>query len=65
MRLTYNAPKTKVEFRGFMRKVGIIGSGNWSLALSRILVNTEIIIKTRDIRKAKVKFSKKEKFINC
>ena len=56
MRLTYNAPKTKVEFRGSMRKVGIIGSGNWSRALSRILVNTEIIIKTRDVRKAKVKF---------
>ena len=63
MRLTHNAPKTKVEFRGSMRKVGIIGSGNWSQALSRILVNTEIIIKTRDIRKAKVKFSKEKSLL--
>ena len=63
MRLTNNAPKTKVEFRGSMRKVGIIGSGKWSRALSRILVNTEIIIKTRDIRKAKVKFSKEKSLL--
>ena len=46
-----------------MRKVGIIGSGKWSRALSRILVNTEIIIKTRDIRKAKVKFSKEKSLL--
>ncbi len=40
-----------------MKKVWIVGSGNWSLALSKILVDVEITIKARDIRKAKVKFS--------
>ena len=36
-------------------KVGIIGSGSWSLALSKILINAEITIKSRDIKKAKKK----------
>ena len=40
-----------------MKKVWIVGSGNWSLALSKILLDVEITIKARDIRKAKVKFS--------
>ena len=44
-----------------MIKVGIIGSGSWSLALSKILINAEITIKSRDIKKAKKKFSQDKK----
>ncbi len=44
-----------------MIKVGIIGSGSWSFALSKILINAEITIKARDIKKAKKKFSQNKK----
>ena len=44
-----------------MIKVGIIGSGSWSLALSKILINAEITIKSRDIKKAKKKISQDKK----
>ena len=50
-----------MEFRGFMINVGIIGSGSWSLALSKILINADITIKARDIEKAKKKFSQSKK----
>ena len=45
-----------------MIKIGIIGSGNWSLALSKVLISSEITIKARNIDKAKKKFPKNKKF---
>ena len=45
-----------MEFRKLMIKIGIIGSGSWSQALSKILINCEITIKTRDLANAKNKF---------
>ena len=46
-----------------MLKVGIIGSGSWALAISRVLRNVQIIIKARDLEKANISFSKEKK--NC
>ena len=40
-----------------MIKVGIIGSGNWALALTKILANVEIVIKARKLDGLKNKFS--------
>ena len=40
-----------------MLNVGIIGSGQWSYALSKILKNVKILIKAREIEKAKKIFS--------
>ena len=34
-------------FRKVMIKVGIIGSGNWALALTKILTNVKIVVKAR------------------
>ena len=51
-----------MEFRRFMINVGIIGSGSWALALSKILINSAITIKARDINKAK-KFYKNRKLL--
>ena len=45
-----------------MIKIGIIGSGNWSLALSKVLISSEVTIKARNIDKAKKKFPKNKKF---
>ena len=45
-----------------MIKIGIIGSGNWSLALSKVLISPEVTIKARNIDKAKKKFPKNKKF---
>ena len=44
-----------------MLKVGIIGSGSWALAISRVLKNVQIIIKARDLEKANTSFSKEKK----
>ena len=52
-----------MEFRRFMINVGIIGSGSWALALSKILINSSITIKARDINKAKKKFYKNRKLL--
>ena len=52
-----------MEFRGFMINVGIIGSGSWSLALSKILINADITIKARDIEKAKKNFLRVKNFL--
>ncbi len=46
-----------------MIKVGIIGSGNWALALTKILTNAEIVIKARKLDGLKKKFSDKNKKI--
>ena len=46
-----------------MLKVGIIGSGSWALAISRVLKNVQIIIKARDLEKANTSFSKEKKKI--
>ena len=46
-----------------MINVGIIGSGSWALALSKILINSAITIKARDINKAKKKFYKNRKLL--
>ena len=51
-----------MELRKFMIKIGIIGSGNWSLALSKVLISSEVTIKARNIDKAKKKFPKNKKF---
>ena len=51
-----------MELRKFMIKIGIIGSGNWSLALSKVLISPEVTIKARNIDKAKKKFPKNKKF---
>ena len=48
-----------MELRKFMIKIGIIGSGNWSLALSKVLISSEVTIKARNVDKAKKKFPKK------
>ena len=52
-----------MELRKFMINVGIIGSGNWALALSKILINALITIKARDVKKAKNKFSQNKKIL--
>ena len=39
-----------------MIKVGIIGTGEWCLALTKILINVRIIVKTRDLKNIKKKF---------
>jgi glycerol-3-phosphate dehydrogenase (NAD(P)+) len=44
-----------------MLKVGIIGSGSWALAISRVLKNVQIIIKARNLEKATTSFSKEKK----
>ena len=44
-----------------MLKVGIIGSGSWALAISRVLKNVQIIIKARNLEKATASFSKEKK----
>ncbi len=44
-----------------MLKVGIIGSGQWSLALSKVLKNVNILIKARKIEKAKKIFNGTDK----
>ncbi len=46
-----------MELRKFMIKIGIIGSGNWSLALSKVLISSKVTIKARNIDKAKKKIS--------
>ena len=43
-----------------MINVGIIGSGRWALALTVILKDVKIIIKTRDLNKVKIFFKKKD-----
>ena len=50
-----------MEFRKFMIKIGIIGSGNWSLALSKVLISSEVTIKARNIDKAKKNFLRVKK----
>ena len=56
-----------MECREFMTSVGIIGSGSWSLALSKILSISNITIKARNIDRAKEIFSQNKKLsiINC
>ena len=44
-----------------MIKVGIIGSGNWALALTKILTNVKIVIKARKIGGLKKKFNINDK----
>ena len=39
-----------------MKGVSILGSGNWALALSKILKPTKLIVKCRNIEKVKTKF---------
>ncbi len=41
-----------------MKSAGIIGSGSWALALSKILKQKNLVIKSRDLKKAKKLFSK-------
>ena len=45
-----------------MIKVGIIGSGNWALALTKILTNVNIVVKARKLEGLKKKFGKNIKF---
>ena len=52
-----------MELRKFMIKIGIIGSGNWSLALSKVLISSEVTIKARNIDKAKKKNFLKKNFL--
>ena len=52
-----------MELRKFMIKIGIIGSGNWSLALSKVLISSEVTIKARNIDKAKKNFLKIKNFL--
>ena len=52
-----------MELRKFMIKIGIIGSGNWSLALSKVLISPEVTIKARNIDKAKKNFLKIKNFL--
>ena len=44
-----------------MIKVGIIGSGNWALALTKILTNVKIVVKARKLEGLKKKFDKNNK----
>jgi len=46
-----------------MIEVGIIGSGDWALALTKILTNVKIIIKARKLDGLKEKFLDKNKEI--
>ena len=52
-----------MELRKFMIKIGIIGSGNWSLALSKVLISSKVTIKARNIDKAKKNFLKIKNFL--
>ena len=47
-----------------MIKVGIIGSGNWALALTKILTNVKIVVKARKLEGLKKKFGKDNKEIS-
>ena len=47
-----------------MIKVGIIGSGNWALALTKILTNVNIVVKARKLEGLKKKFDKNNKEIS-
>ena len=40
-------------------KISIIGSGSWSLALTKVFINKNILIKCRDVEKAKCTFKNK------
>ena len=52
-----------MEFRRFMTKCWNNWLGSWALALSKILINSAITIKARDINKAKKKFYKNRKLL--
>ena len=43
-----------------MNLVGIIGSGSWAMALSKIIKTDNLIIKVRDRRKAENNFKSKK-----
>ena len=45
-----------MELRKFMKKIGIIGSGSWAFALSKILKKNLLFIKSRDKKKLKHNF---------
>ena len=47
-----------------MIKVGIIGSGDWALALTKILTNVKIVVKARKLEGLKKKFGKDNKEIS-
>ena len=40
-------------------KISIIGSGSWSLALTKVFIDKNILIKCRNIKKAKCTFKNK------
>ena len=44
-------------------KIGIIGSGQWAFALSKVLNKNQIIIKCRNLRKTKKKFLQSQRQI--
>ncbi len=46
-----------------MNLVGIIGSGSWAMALSKIIKTDNLIIKVRDRRKAENNFKSKKKLV--
>jgi len=50
-------------FRKIMTKIGIIGSGQWAFALSKVLNKNQIIIKCRNLRKTKKKFLQSQRQI--
>ena len=41
-----------------MKTIGIVGSGSWALALSKVIKNGSLIVKTRDLKKASKSFKK-------
>ena len=43
-----------------MKTIGIVGSGSWALALSKVIKNGNLIVKTRDLKKASKSFKKEE-----
>ena len=43
-----------------MIKVGIIGSGNWALALTKILTNVKIVVKARKLEGLAKKFNEND-----
>ena len=45
-----------------MIKVGIIGSGNWALALTKILTNVKIVVKARKLEGYKINERDKKEF---
>ena len=47
-----------------MIKVGIIGSGNWALALTKILTNVKIVVKARKLEGLAKKFNENDKEIS-